>query len=752
MDSLEQFFKIMHNDSIPEISSHAPELALDLRGIILSTNPQNLDLYKSTKSFQAICKQCGLDSPDLESIKQLQKGLLESLDSKDCQALRECIFRLNTAEILGNTEARNLLQCLNSLASKTRRDSKARLEGEIDLQTLSAELDSLCKKILELNLGNSLSADINALLERAKNQTFSLGITGVLSAGKSTFLNALLGKEILGTSTVPETATLTVLRHSEKEYARVKFWNLNEWEELKQQALVDESLGDFVRQSEGVFGERLASYITKEGLVEEINLENLKSFTSANHESKLCNLVRQIDLFTNLRFLEKGVEIVDTPGLDDPVSKREEITKTYTNNCDLLIHVMNASCVATQVDIEFILSCLVERNISRLLVVLTRADLISKEELEASLEYTKTSLSSQLASMDAADLLDRIDFIPVASFLALLHKTGRGEEAKATGYDLEKTGLPAIEAYLEKVLLGENSLKQRDLLYAAYRGLLKLAKSAQEGLSIESKILLASNEELEGVIDSLKDENKRLLDLLEAQTKQLDKKGEELEGFLQKSSLLIEKRLEREREKLKDKIYQDSLYGYENGKPLNREGIKQGLALALKDCFTDTSRDYGHGLSKKISQLLSDLDSMEKSQSSPPSQSLQANNKHIQQSLSILESKIPDLINKHSLGSKSELALELEAPFKEAFDIFYRVVCKRGEEVGIAFRDYFRTRSEEIKDFTKQQIGAKEEILNQTLQKRAQATSPEAKQAIAKRQKSLEAIIGQLAYTTKVLG
>ncbi|MCD8541630.1 MAG: dynamin family protein [Aliarcobacter cryaerophilus] len=47
--------------------------------------------------------------------------------------------------------------------------------------------------------------DINSYMN---NQKFSIGITGVMNAGKSTMLNALMGKEILGSAVVPETANL----------------------------------------------------------------------------------------------------------------------------------------------------------------------------------------------------------------------------------------------------------------------------------------------------------------------------------------------------------------------------------------------------------------------------------------------------------------------------------------------------------------------------------------------------------------
>lgn len=55
---------------------------------------------------------------------------------------------------------------------------------------------------------------INETENRLKNQIFQVAVMAMMKSGKSTFINALLGKEFLPMSNVPETAVAVTIRHS----------------------------------------------------------------------------------------------------------------------------------------------------------------------------------------------------------------------------------------------------------------------------------------------------------------------------------------------------------------------------------------------------------------------------------------------------------------------------------------------------------------------------------------------------------
>ena len=73
---------------------------------------------------------------------------------------------------------------------------------------------------------------ISNLVERCKEPEYHIAFVGTIKAGKSTLINALLGRNLASTSVTPETAVLTKFRHSENDYVKVVFYTQDEWTQL----------------------------------------------------------------------------------------------------------------------------------------------------------------------------------------------------------------------------------------------------------------------------------------------------------------------------------------------------------------------------------------------------------------------------------------------------------------------------------------------------------------------------------------
>ena len=670
---------------------------------------------------------------------------------------------LNLAGVIDDEQLRlfSLLKhtTTSHISTSTNKSSKTK-----HLKEFHTQFHTLFELLTPLLSKDSLLQAMDKNLAKLQEQRFCIGITGVLSAGKSTFLNALLGQEVLGTSSVPETANLSVLRYGETPRARVHFWSKEQWEDLESQGAYDSHLQAFVKESKEHFKDKLQDFITSPKYTKDIELNELSAYTSANHTSKFCNLVEKVELFMPLAFLGNGVEIVDTPGLDDPITKREDITREYIEHCDMLIHIMNASCAATQKDIDFILEALLEQNISRLLVVLTRIDLLTQKELESSLEYTKSSLIAQLKNAkykgDIQSLIQRIDFIPLAGYAALLHRIQGGDSKNSKDskdkpvMSLEESGILEIESYLQTMLLGQDSLKAKDKLYLAFKAMLKIAQDEKELTEIESALLCASGEELDSLISKYTAQNQTLLDTLQNFESHLSVLNTDLADFLSSLEILSHNTLSKAATLIKDKVFNDILYDFERGAKPQAQAFCVMIEQGLKDCFADILREYKYKLSRKITQLKSDIvpqdsiNAMESSQSDAalPSIHFQLKSSEITQILQTLES-LPQ-----ALSPKPErLKANLDSLFKDIFESFDGLIKEKNAEIKTLFMTHFEQIAMQKKQKIEREIKNKQESLESALATKNDGNTQEQKDQIATKQSQIQSIIKQIAHTLEEL-
>ena len=80
---------------------------------------------------------------------------------------------------------------------------------------------------------NSMLADsIRVFLDKCRHPEFQIAFVGTIKTGKSTLINALLGKNYASMDVTPETAALTKFRFSPRDYVRVTFYTSKEWKML----------------------------------------------------------------------------------------------------------------------------------------------------------------------------------------------------------------------------------------------------------------------------------------------------------------------------------------------------------------------------------------------------------------------------------------------------------------------------------------------------------------------------------------
>jgi hypothetical protein len=261
----------------------------------------------------------------------------------------------------------------------------------------------------------------------ATDRDLRIAVVGQVKAGKSSFLNALLfgGDEILPKAITPKTAALTIIRYGEKMRAEIEFYDGDEWRSVQNNAdnyrqwcgkererilqeqendkspgrrwkLTEEDLDDdyfrdrvpeiylsafelvtMVRESGVATDSYLGRKITIEaGSPAELSAQ-LNEYVGV--DGRFTPLVKCSYLYYDLPQLQ-GVEIVDTPGLNDPVLSRGQLTKKFLAKCDVAFLLSYACQFLDQSDMNLLHEQLPESGIKDVIVAGSKFDLLLKGE------------------------------------------------------------------------------------------------------------------------------------------------------------------------------------------------------------------------------------------------------------------------------------------------------------------------------------------------------------------------------------
>ena len=180
--------------------------------------------------------------------------------------------------------------------------------------------------------------DINDIC-RYNSMPILMVVMGEFKSGKSTFINALLGKDVLITDVTPTTAVVTLLRY-------------------------------------GVIPKIMVHKL--DGTVQQFPIEMLAKL-SAESDDQYADFRKNIyyvEVFLRIPLL-KYITIVDTPGFNSINEAHTRATKDFMDNADVVVWVFSYSKAAAKSEIDVISS--IAKNI-RVLGVINRIDEHDPEE------------------------------------------------------------------------------------------------------------------------------------------------------------------------------------------------------------------------------------------------------------------------------------------------------------------------------------------------------------------------------------
>ncbi|WP_276710824.1 dynamin family protein [Campylobacter rectus] len=204
--------------------------------VLLAADTENFDRFMALKEFRDILHALGLKA-DIYSLQCAQLGAINALKSAKISKskLLAALEILQNENIITAAHFGRLSAFLRSLSAdlppKNEQEGANFKKSDVFHQKIDA-LNDICERILSLNPSADVANAAAKARQKARELEFNVAVTGVINAGKSTLLNALLGKKILGASNVPETVNLTVLKYAPEPFAKVNFWSEAELREL----------------------------------------------------------------------------------------------------------------------------------------------------------------------------------------------------------------------------------------------------------------------------------------------------------------------------------------------------------------------------------------------------------------------------------------------------------------------------------------------------------------------------------------
>jgi predicted GTPase len=731
------------NLDVEPIETKINEEIFTIFALIISATRKNYDKYLALTSFKTLCQQINVKSPSNNNeLNHLQHNIVEAILSnrskQNISVLHSSFEYLKDESILNSENYTKLISLFDykeldlvEVETKISEDIKDEDTNKSSFKELKTTVEQLIAELKNDLNNQEILDELNNTSDYLNNQKFSIGITGVMNAGKSTMLNALMGREILGSAVVPETANLTIVKHNPTDNAKVFYWNQQEWDRILKSAEQLESMRDFVNETNRIFGDELKNYIKPVSRFDQVDINDLSSYTSAEASGKKCNLVKYVELGSKLDFLSDGIEIVDTPGLDDPVIQREEITKEYISACDMMLHLMNVSQSATLKDVEFIIDALLYQNISKLLIVITRADTVSKEQLDEVIKYTKSSIERQLKAQNKDSQLDyilkTIKFIPISGKMALLHRTGREQEAIDAGYSIEDTGILEIEKYLNETLFGSNSQKGELVIQSSKNQLQKIIEKQNSFYNYELKLLSKSKDELEKELEEFNKKKVVNTRIFQAMNEDINYYKNDAKEYITSLETFVQSELLELQTVIKQRVVSDVRYSFEKTKkrPENSR-IKVIVETAIKDGIIDVIRDYRYKFIKKsqtigeqceqkyhdmgftIGHKNENFDARGFFQDDFKSGFLTSNNE-------VLISQVIDAVSKSKESKMNELDREIELLIKNQFTSIEADIKAKAKKVSsLLIESFFSTLNAPLKTF-EQKLKNDEEMLQKQI-------------------------------------
>jgi tRNA U34 5-carboxymethylaminomethyl modifying GTPase MnmE/TrmE len=262
---------------------------------------------------------------------------------------------------------------------------------------------------------------LDAMLERLLKGRLQLAVLGQFKRGKSTLVNALLGTSVLPAGVIPLTSVPTFISWGPVPRILVTYSRTQSSDELDigQPELLEKALFKYV--------------------AEEANPKNVLG-------------VKRVDLFFPSPLLQKGIILIDTPGIGSTHQHNTDAALSVLPECDAAIFVTSADPPMTEAELAYLDHAWTKA--ARMYFVLNKADYLGEQDLEIAVAFLEELLRK--ATGEAQPVV-----YCVSALSGLKAKQSHDPAA------LEASGVASLEGILvaalerEKLSLLRSAIRQR---------------------------------------------------------------------------------------------------------------------------------------------------------------------------------------------------------------------------------------------------------------------------------------------------
>jgi len=220
-----------------------------------------------------------------------------------------------------------------------------------DIEPFLNRIQEICNQLHIISLNRQIEACRNLL---DQNELIDVAVLGQFKAGKSSFLNSLIGKPILPVGVIPVTTAITRLQYGEEERAIIRHVD------GRQTEMDIAAIGEFISEAKNP-----GNY--KHVEVVDLELPSLSKYV--------------------------GLRLVDTPGLGSIYKDHIKTSENWLPEVGTAVLAISADRPLAENDVQLLRE--LRQHTPRIVLLLTKADLLTPEQQKEVVHFFRSTLQQE---------------------------------------------------------------------------------------------------------------------------------------------------------------------------------------------------------------------------------------------------------------------------------------------------------------------------------------------------------------------